>query len=336
MLAEEIKEKVKLRASKLKRPACLACIIVEGNPASEIYVASKQKACESCGINSKIIRLKETVSQAELESTISALNQDKDVSAILLQLPLPKHLNEQQAINLISPQKDADCLTSQNLGRLFSAQSKFAPCTASGIIELLNRYNIKIEGKNAVVVGRSLLVGKPVAALLEQHNATVTISHSKTQNLIEHTRQADILIVAIGKPNYITASHIKPNAVVIDVGINRINPATNSSTNSATNSAQNSKQTLNNKSTNSAGISSPTQNNKQTQTNNSTQMGGQSQNNKQAETSHTKPQTICGDVNFDEVKDKCSHITPVPGGVGPLTVACLLSNTLTLAEQSNN
>ncbi len=299
MVAEEIKNQVKLRAEKLGKPVCLACIIVEGNPASEIYVVSKQKACETYGLKSKIIRLKNNVSQAELENTIISLNKDKKISAILLQLPLPKQLNEQKAINLISPQKDADCLTPQNLGRLFSSQSKFAPCTANGIIKLLNRYNIKIEGKHAVVVGRSLLVGKPIAALLEQHNATVTICHSKTENLEYFTRQADILIVAIGKPNYITANHIKQNAVVVDVGINRITENNLQSKNATLNNSNNNSNYLNNN------TNSNTNNNK------------------------TK---ICGDVNFEEVKEICSYITPVPGGVGPLTVACLLDNTLTLAE----
>ena len=179
-------------------------------------------------------------------------------------LPLPKHLDSSQAINKISPDKDVDCLTSENLGAMF-AGSSFAPCTASGIIKLLERYNINLEGKNAVVIGRSLLVGKSVATLLEHKNATVTLCHSKTKNLKEITNSADILIVAIGKPLFITADYVKEGAIVIDVGINRIDGK------------------------------------------------------------------IKGDVDYENVKNKCAYITPVPGGVGPLTVACLMENTLHLA-----
>lgn len=198
------------------------------------------------------------------------LNNDKSVSAILLQLPLPKSLNANDAIRKISPQKDVDCLTDLNLGKLFTGNSKFAPCTSTGIIKLLIENNIEIEGKNVVIIGRSLLVGKSVACLLEQNNATVTLCHSKTKNLKEFTRNADILIVAIGKAKFITKDYIKNNAVVIDVGINRID------------------------------------------------------------------NKICGDVDFEDVKDLCSYISPVPGGVGPLTVACLMENTLSLALLNKN
>lgn len=243
----------------------LECIIVEGNSASETYVKSKQKACEYCGLLSHVTRLKENVSQKELEDKISALNNDSSVTAILLQLPLPKHLDSVSAINKISPSKDVDCLTNFNLGRLFSGSSSFAPCTASGIVKLLEHYNIPIQGRHVVVVGRSLLVGKSVACLFEQKNATVTICHSKTVNLSSFTSQADILVVAVGKPNFISKNFVKPGAVVVDVGINRINGK------------------------------------------------------------------LCGDVYFDEVKDVCSFISPVPGGVGPLTVACLMENTFKLA-----
>lgn len=270
-LAEEIKTNVKKEIeqkylNKKQQPPCLACIIVEGNSASEVYVASKKKACESCGLKSIIVRLPQTITQVDLHKEIDKLNKNKKVSGILLQLPLPSHLDDIMATNRILPSKDVDCLTYENLGALFSAKKVIAPCTATGIIKLLNKYNINISGKRAVVVGRSLLVGKSVANLLEQGNATVTICHSRTENLKDITKQADILVVAIGKPNYITEDYVKENAVVIDVGINR------------------------------------------------TEQG------------------LKGDVDFEKVKDKASYITPVPGGVGPLTVACLLENTLALHE----
>lgn len=270
-IALEIKELVKQKIEKnyiekKKKVPCLACIIVEGNSASEVYVASKQKACNECKMDSRILRLPNNVSEEELFKTIDKLNKDEDVSGILLQLPLPSHLDDIKATNRIAPSKDVDCLTNENLGALFSARPIVAPCTATGIIKILKHENIAIEGKRAVVVGRSLLVGKSVANLLEQENATVTICHSRTQNLEGITKQADILVVAIGKQEYITKKHVKKGAVVIDVGINR------------------------------------------------TENG------------------LKGDVKFDEVSELCSYITPVPGGVGPLTVACLMENTLILHE----
>lgn len=268
-IAKEIKDKVREEVDKLEIKPTLACIIVEGNNASEVYVASKEKACKYCGINSRIIRLPENISQDELLHTIDELNNDKNVSAILLQLPLPKQLDDKIATNRISPNKDVDCLTYYNLGRLFSSQPIIAPCTATGIIKILQHENIQIEGKRAVVIGRSLLVGKSVANLLEQANATVTICHSRTKNLEEICRQADILVVAIGKENFVKHSFIKDGAVVIDVGINRIE------------------------------------------------------------------NKLLGDVDFEDVKDFTSYITPVPGGVGPLTVACLMENTLTLFLEQN-
>ena len=266
--AQEIREKVKEKSEKFcetHAKPCLACIIVEGNKASEVYVASKQKACEACGMTSVVVRLPEDVSQDSLESEIVKLNQNPSVNGILLQLPLPAHFDEDAAINKICPKKDVDCLTYENLGKLFAGKSKFAPCTAQGIIKLLKTYKIEMAGKHAVVIGRSLLVGKSVACLLEQNNATVTLCHSKTQSLQEITKQADILIVAIGKSKYITKEYVKDGAVVVDVGINRVDGK------------------------------------------------------------------LYGDVDFENVKEKCSYITPVPGGVGPLTVACLMENTLFLA-----
>lgn len=252
---------------KNKQVPCLACIIVEGNSASEVYVASKKKVTEECLMNSKIIRLKETVSERELIKEIQKLNNDDLVSGILLQLPLPKHLNEDKCVNSILASKDVDSLTYENLGKLFSKRNDIAPCTATGIMKILENESIDVQGKKAVVVGRSLLVGKSVASLLEQKNATVTLCHSKTLDLMKETKQADILIVAIGKPEFITKEYVKKGAVVIDVGINR------------------------------------------------TENG------------------LKGDVNFDDVKSKCSYITPVPGGVGPLTVACLMENTLILHKK---
>ena len=267
-IKEQVKEKINIEyKAKGRKVPCLACIMVEGNSASEVYVASKQKACEFCGMESKIIRLPQDVTEETLGNVIEELNKDDGVSGILLQLPLPAHLDDVKATNKISPIKDVDCLTNENLGALFSARPNLAPCTAAGIIKILDYEDIEISGKRVVVVGRSLLVGKSVANLLEQRNATVTICHSRTINLEEITKQADILVVAIGKPAYINKNFIKKDVVIIDVGINR------------------------------------------------TEQG------------------LKGDVDFDDVKDFCSYITPVPGGVGPLTVACLMENTLLLHER---
>ena len=271
-LAQDIRVGVKNKVEnnyilKNKQVPCLACIIVEGNSASEVYVASKEKACNECLMQSRIVRLKENISQNQLLKEIDKLNNDDSVSGILLQLPLPSHLNEDLCVNAISPEKDVDGLTYENLGKLFSKKNIIAPCTATGIIKILESENINVEGKKVAVIGRSLLVGKSVANLLEQRNATVTICHSKTKDLMKETKKADILIVAIGKAEFITKDYVKKGAVVIDVGINRTH----------------------------AGLK--------------------------------------GDVNFNDVKEKCSFITPVPGGVGPLTVACLMENTLILHKK---
>ena len=263
-LAIRIKEEVAIKVATLDTKPTLACIIVEGNKASEVYVASKEKATKACGMNSLIVRLPNNVTEDKLFETIDELNNNDEVSGILLQLPLPDHLDDIKATNRISPAKDVDCLTYENLGALFSAKPVIAPCTATGIIKILDNENIEIAVKTAVVIGISLLVGKSVANFLEQRNATVTICHSKTKNMQEICRTADILVVAIGKEKYITSDYIKEGAVVIDVGINRT-------------------------------------------------MSG-----------------IVGDVDFDDVASHTSYITPVPGGVGPLTVACLMENTLTL------
>ncbi len=266
-LAKQVKEEY---LDKGKNAPTLACILVGDDPASHVYVANKQKACKLVGINSIVKVMPQDCPESEVAEVIENFNQDQNVSGILLQLPLPKHLNEGKLINLISPQKDVDCLTEQNLGKLFSGHHKIAPCTATGIIELLDQYNIEIQGKHAVVVGRSLLVGKSVASLLEKRNATVTLCHSKTTDLASYTKQADILVVAVGKPKLITSDMIKDGTVVIDVGINRLETG------------------------------------------------------------------LVGDVDYENVKDRTAYITPVPGGVGPMTIAMLLKNTLILHEENNS
>ncbi len=271
IIKKMIAQKVEKNYIKLGKPVpTLACVLVGDDPASKVYVANKEKACNLVGFNSVIKTLPADATQEQVAKVITLLNNDSNISGILLQLPLPKHLDENALINLISPQKDVDSLTDLNLGKLFAGKHIVAPCTATGIVDLLDNYNIPIQGKRVVVVGRSLLVGKSVANLLEQRNATVTVCHSKTQDLASITKQADILIVAIGKPNFVTENMVKKDAVVIDVGINRL------------------------------------------------QTG------------------LVGDVDFDDVKDKASYITPVPGGVGPMTIAELMKNTLTLHELSES
>ena len=242
----------------------LAVILVGDNPASAVYVRNKHKACEEVGINSLQIMMPENTTESELLKKIDELNSDDKVNGILVQLPLPKHISEEKIINAISPKKDVDAFHPTNVGKITLGKYDFLPCTPAGIMELLDYYNVDINGKECVVVGRSNIVGKPMALLLLAKNGTVTVCHSRTKDLKSVTSRADILVVAIGKPNFITGDMIKPGAVVIDVGINR------------------------------------------------TENG------------------LKGDVNFDDVKNKCSFITPVPGGVGPLTVACLMENTLIL------
>lgn len=266
----QIKEKIENEYVNKKTIPCLACIIVGDNPASKVYVASKEKACQLVGFKSIIKTLPETATFDDVKNVIDELNHDDEVSAILMQLPLPKGLDEHKLIECISPDKDVDALTELSLGKLFCGHNKIAPCTATGIIDILDNYNIDIQGKRVVVIGRSMLVGKSVAILLEQRNATVTICHSKTVNMEEITKQADIVVVAVGKTKFLTADMVKDGAVVIDVGINRLETG------------------------------------------------------------------IVGDVDFENVKDKCSYITPVPGGVGPMTIAELLKNTLILHEAREN
>ena len=232
----------------------IAVIIVGANPASQVYVRNKHKACEELGMRSISIELPATSTESELLNVISDLNNRDDVHGILVQLPLPEHINESLVTESISPQKDVDGFHPINLGNLLLGKPAFVPCTPAGIVELLQRSNVDISGKHVVVIGRSNIVGKPIAQLLLGHNATVTICHSKTVDLTAHTKQADILIVAIGKAKFISAEHLKPGAVVIDVGINRMDDG-----------------------------------------------------------------KLCGDVDFANVTDIVSAITPVPGGVGGKT-----------------
>lgn len=265
-ISMQIKKEIKKEAASLKeqgKNVTLAVIQVGDNPASCVYVRNKKKGCEYIGIGSLSYELKEETTQEELLSLIRELNAREDVNGILVQLPLPAHIDEDTVIREIDPKKDVDGFHPQSVGALCIGQPGFVSCTPAGIIELLKRSGVSLEGKECVILGRSNIVGKPMALLMLRENATVTIAHSRTKNLAEVTKRADILIVAIGKPKMITREYVKEGAVVIDVGINR------------------------------------------------------DQNNK-----------LCGDVDFDDVAPVCSAITPVPGGVGPMTIAMLLNNCM--------
>lgn len=259
-IKDELKEQVK-ELNEKDIEVCLCVIQVGTDPASTIYVSNKKKACEYIGIKSLSYELPEDTTQEHLLALIYKLNEQKDVNGILVQLPLPKHIDEDKIIQAISPDKDVDGFHPQSVGRLSIGQKGFKSCTPAGIVQLLKRYDIPIEGKECVIVGRSNIVGKPMAMLMLRENATVTICHSRTKDLSEVTKRADILIVAIGKPKFITSEHVKDGAVVIDVGMHR------------------------------------------------------NENNK-----------LCGDVDYDDVIGKVSAITPVPGGVGPMTIAMLMYN----------
>ncbi|MCI7106298.1 MAG: bifunctional methylenetetrahydrofolate dehydrogenase/methenyltetrahydrofolate cyclohydrolase FolD [Lachnospiraceae bacterium] len=263
-ISQEIKDELKAEVASLAeqgKKCALAVIQVGNDPASSVYVGNKKKACAYIGIQSVSYELPEETSEEELLDLIERLNQDAKVHGILCQLPLPKHIDEDRVIQAISPKKDVDGFHPQNVGALVIGQPGFVSCTPAGIIQLLKRNKIAIAGKHCVVIGRSNIVGKPMALLMLRENATVTVCHSRTQNLKEICREADILIVAIGKPRYIGADYVKEGAVVIDVGIHR------------------------------------------------------NESNK-----------LCGDVAYDEVEPKASYITPVPGGVGPMTIAMLMHN----------
>jgi len=265
-LADKIKEEVKIKVEKMMVKPSLAVIQVGDNPASSVYVKNKEKACEYCGIKSKVFKLKEDVIENNLIELIQDLNRYNKVDGILVQLPLPKHIDQNRVIQSIAPEKDVDGFHEVNVGKLMIGEDAFVPCTAKGIIELLKANSIKIEGMNCVVVGRSNIVGKPTAMELLHHNGTVTICHSKTKNLKEICKTADILVCAIGKPKFFNREYIKEGAVVIDVGIHR------------------------------------------------TENG------------------LCGDVDFEDVKDIVSAITPVPKGVGSVTVSMLMKNCVQAAR----
>lgn len=270
-VAEKCKESIKERIKKLSKVPGLAVIRIGDDEASKIYVRLKNKMCEELGINFMEHHLNEAVNQKDLISLINELNNSKDVNGILLQSPIPYHLNILEAFQTIAPEKDVDGFSPINVGKLVQRQESFAPCTPVGIMKMLKEYDIDVSGKHCVVIGRSNIVGRPMAELLLNANATVTICHSKTQNLKEIVKTADVVVVAIGKPKFITADMIKEGAVVIDVGINRI---------------PNSKK-------------------------------------------------IVGDVDFENVKEKCSYITPVPGGVGPMTIMTLMDNVIKAYEMQN-
>lgn len=278
-IAAQVRKEVAEKVSELKKKGitpCLAVILVGENPASVSYVTGKQKALAEVGMADRSMHLPESTTEDELLKIINELNNDKSVHGILVQLPLPKHINEEKVLLAISPEKDVDGFHPVNVGNLVIGKKSFLPCTPHGIIVLLQKMNIETSGKHAVVIGRSNIVGKPVALLLarKETNCTVTICHTGTKNIAEITRQADIIIAAAGKPHTLTKDMIKPGAVVIDVGVNRIPDATKKS-----------------------GF------------------------------------RLIGDCDFEDLKETASFITPVPGGVGPMTIAMLMQNTLEAAEK---
>ena len=260
----DIKNELKEKVAKYKEQGIeitLAVVKVGNDPASAVYVRNKEKACEYAGINSKTLALPEETTEEELLNVVKKLNEDKSVNGILVQLPLPKHIDESKVLLTIDSTKDVDGFHPVNVGKMVIGEDTFLPCTPAGIIEMIKRTDIDIEGKECVVIGRSNIVGKPMAMLMLRENATVTVTHSRTKNLKEVCKQADILIVAIGKPKFINEEYVKEGAVVIDVGIHRL-----------------------------------------------------------------EGKKLCGDVDFDAVEPHVSAITPVPGGVGPMTIAMLMDN----------
>lgn len=278
-IREELAEEVKGLQQKHNITPGLSVVLVGENPASQVYVRMKNKACNKAGIYSEQHTLDKSISEVELIELVKKLNNDNKIHGILVQLPLPDHINENRVINAISPEKDVDGFHPVSMGRLLIGEKGFLPCTPYGIQKILIKSGVEISGAHVVVVGRSNIVGKPIANILLQKkegaNATVTVCHSRTKNMAEITKQADILIAAIGRPEMITADMIKEGAVVIDVGINRVDDA-----------------------------------------------------------SRERGYRIVGDVKFDEVSEKCSAITPVPGGVGPMTIAMLLYNTVQSAKNT--
>lgn len=270
-IAAQVEEQLKRRIAELKARGItpgLAVILVGDDPASQTYVSNKEKACQRLEINSRTIRLPRSASQQTLEEVIEQFNKDDQIHGILVQLPLPPQLDGEHALALIRPEKDVDGFHDSNMGRLLRGTDGVVACTPKGVLRMLHTAGIPLSGKEAVVVGRSNIVGKPLAMLLLQENATVTLCHSRTQDLAAHTRRADLLIAAVGKPRFITADMVKPGAVVVDVGINRVDGR------------------------------------------------------------------LCGDVDFEPVSQKASYITPVPGGVGKMTIAMLMENTVEAAEKA--
>ena len=266
----KVKESVKVRADELKKfgvEPTLAVVLVGEDKASQTYVRAKEKACNEYGIKSVAHCLSENTTQAELLALINVLNLDDSIHGILVQLPLPKHIDTNVVLAAINPRKDVDGFHAVNVGKLVSGLDGFVPCTPLGVMEILKEYGIDVAGLNAVVIGRSNIVGKPMANLLLNASATVTVTHSKTKNLKEICKNADLIVAAIGKPFFLKADMVKDGAVVVDVGINRLDDG-----------------------------------------------------------------RLVGDVDFDEVASKCSYITPVPGGVGPMTIAMLLNNTILAAQ----
>lgn len=270
-IAKKVRENIALQVAELKQQGVtpgLAVVLVGDNQASKTYVANKEKACQQLGMHSVLIKLPETVSQEELLVKINELNEDNSIHGILVQLPLPKHIAEKSVIEAISPAKDVDGFHPENIGKMMTGQDTFYPCTPYGVIVMLEHIGYNPAGKHAVIVGRSNIVGKPAGQLLLNMDATVTYVHSKTVDMAKYTKQADILVVAVGKRDVITSEHVKPGAVVIDVGMNRNDEG-----------------------------------------------------------------KLCGDVAYDEVKEVASYITPVPGGVGPMTITMLMHNTLKAARK---
>ena len=276
-IKEEIKAKVSEMKSQGERVPHLAAVLVGNDGASLTYVGSKVRSCEYVGFESTLIRLEEEITEEALLAQIDTLNNDPQLDGYIVQLPLPKHIDEEKILLAIDPKKDVDGFHPANFGRMALELDAFIPATPFGIMQLLERYNVPTSGKHCVVVGRSHIVGRPISILMSQKgpagNATVTVAHSRTENLAELTRQADIVVMALGIPEYLTADMVKEGAVIIDVGITRV-----------------------------------------------------------ADKDHPKGYVIKGDVAFDEVAQKASHITPVPGGVGPMTIAMLLQNTLLARE----
>jgi len=291
-LAEQIREEVKSGVEKLKSEKGivpgLGVILVGENPASEVYVRNKARACEHVGIYSETIKLLEDISEEELLNHVDKLNNREDIHGILVQLPLPEHINSEKILFAISPDKDVDGFHPINVGKLTTGEETFYPCTPSGIIEIIKRQGIEIKGKEAVIIGRSNIVGKPVAFLLLHNHATVTICHSRTVDLPKVAKRADILIVAVGKPLIVTDEYVKPGAIVIDVGINRIKK----------------------------------------------EDASEELLNWRKDAFEKRGSTLVGDVDFLKVKEIAGYLTPVPGGVGPLTVAMLMKNTLKSAKKS--